>query len=223
MKRKIIILLIVILILSGMGLVKAKEWHDNSVVDFADETMGQVLCEACYMGSAVTVGNVTYNDLKNIGELRIGYVGNYDTLMDIQYCTGVQELSVTGGIGKLSEQDIETVQQELGKILPKLKKLKWLSIGSEEKEGWTSIEFLRNQDSIEKLWIGSCKATDYSVLQTCTSLKEIKIEYSDISQADDLIGLKKLESIIIYSTPLAENPEEVKKLQEAYPGADIRY
>ncbi len=54
-------------------------------------------------------------------------------------------------------------------------------------------------------------------------IKKIRITCSDISKAEDIIGLENLESIMILNTPLAENPEEVKKLQEAYPEADIYY
>lgn len=242
MKRKIIISLIVILALSGIGLIKAKEIHDNSVVDFADETMGQVLCNSCnsfYMSDHFTLENVTYNDLKKPKlEIDIGYIGYYETLMDLKYCTGAERLVINNGIGEnedayfinqgeinreISQQKVEEMQQELGKVLPKMKKLKWFMLSREGGVEWTSVEFLKNQKSIEELWICNCKATDYSVLKTCISLKEIKIEDSELSRAEDLIGLENVEFIMILNTPLAENPEEIKKLQEAYPDADIYY
>ena len=242
MKRKIIISLIVILALSGIGLIKAKEIHDNSVVDFADETMGQVLCNSCnsfYMSDHFTLENVTYNDLKKTKlEIDIGYIGYYETLMDLKYCTGAERLVINNGIGEnedayfinqgeinreISQQKVEEMQQELGKVLPKMKKLKWFMLSREGEVEWTSVEFLKDQKSIEELWICNCKATDYSVLKTCISLKEIKIEDSELSRAEDLIGLENVEFIMILNTPLAENPEEIKKLQEAYPDADIYY
>ena len=115
------------------------------------------------------------------------------------------------------------MQQELGKVLPKMKKLKWFMLSREGEVEWTSVEFLKDQKSIEELWICNCKATDYSVLKTCISLKEIKIEDSELSRAEDLIGLDNVEHFYLRETPLAENPEEIKKLQEAYPEADIYY
>ncbi len=243
MKRKVIItVVIIILVLGGIigkyALEKAQEAHDNSVVEFADETMGQVLCNSCYWSDEITLKNVTYKDLKGINELKIGYVGYYDTLVDLQYCTNLTKLGINGGVGKdegayfinngeangnVSEKDVERVEKELGEVLPKLKNLKRLWLSNEGEMKWTSIEFMRNCDNIELFSIGACNVADYSVLKTCTSLKQIEITNSDISKAEDLIGIENLESIMILDTPLAENPEEVKKLQEAYPEADIYY
>ncbi len=242
MRRKIAISVIIVLILAAIGLPQIKEWHDNSVVDFADETMGQVLCNSCnsfYMSDYFTLENITYNDLKTQKlEIDTGYIGYYDTLLDLKYCTGAERLIINNGIGEnedayfvsqgeinreVSQKEVEEIQEELGKVLPKMKKLKWLMLSREGGVEWTSVDFLKNQKSIEDLWICNCKATDYSVLKTCVSLKEIVIEDSELSEADDLIGLKNVENIYIYDTPLAENPEEIKKLQEAYPDADIYY
>ena len=243
MKKKVIItIVIVVLVLSGIigkyAFEKAQQAHDNSVVEFKDETMGQVLCNSCHWSDEITLKNVTYKDLKGIKELKIGYVGYYDTLVDLQYCTRLDDLYINGGIGehdgayfinqgevnrKVSEKDVENIQQELGEVLPKLKELTQLEISSEGKVKWTSIDFLKDCDNIEEFWINNCKGVDYSVLKTCTSLKEIQITCSDISKAEDIIGLENLESIMVLNTPLAENPEEVKKLQEAYPDAEIYY
>ena len=243
MKKKVIItIVIVVLALGGIigkyAFEKAQEAHDNSVVEFADETMGQVLCNSCHWSDEITLKNVTYKDLKGINKLRTGYIGYYNTLIDLQYCTRLHRLYINSGIGendgayfinqgevnrKVSEKDVENIQQELGEILPKLKELTKLGLSSEGEVKWTSIDFLKNCDNIESISIGGCKVTDYSVLKTCTSLKEIQITCSDLSKAEDLIGLENLESIMILNTPLAENPEEVKKLQEAYPDAEIYY
>ena len=243
MKKKVIItIVIVVLALGGIigkyAFEKAQEAHDNSVVEFKDETMGQALCNSCHWSDEITLKNVTYKDLKGINKLRTGYIGYYNTLIDLQYCTRLHRLYINSGIGendgayfinqgevnrKVSEKDVENIQQELGEILPKLKELTKLGLSSEGEVKWTSIDFLKNCDNIESISIGGCKVTDYSVLKTCTSLKEIQITCSDISKAEDIIGLENLESIMILNTPLAENPEEVKKLQEAYPDAEIYY
>ena len=243
MKKKVIItIVIVVLVLGGIigkyAFEKAQEAHDNSVVEFKDETMGQALCNSCHWSDEITLKNVTYKDLKGIKELWIGYMGYYETLMDLEGCTGLTLLSINNGTGendaayfinngeineKISEKKIEQIQEELGKVLPKLKELKRLWLSNEGEQKWTSIEFVKNRDKLESFSIGGCEATDYSVLKTCTSLKEIQITCSDISKAEDIIGLENLESIMILNTPLAENPEEVKKLQEAYPDAEIYY
>ena len=243
MKKKVIItIVIVVLVLGGIigkyAFEKAQEAHDNSVVEFKDETMGQALCNSCHWSDEITLKDVTYKDLKGIKELKIGYVGYYDTLMDLQYCTDLKKLGINGGVGEnegayfinsgeangeISEKDVEKVEKELGEVLPKLKNLERLWLSNEGKTKWTTIDFIKNCDNIELFSIGNCNATDYSVLKTCTSLKQIEITNSNISKAEDLIGLKNLESIMILNTPLVENPEELKKLQEAYPDAEIYY
>lgn len=241
-REKITVAVIIVLIILGVGLIKGKEYHDSSVVDFADETMGQVLCNSCnsfYMSDYFTLENITYNDLKTQKlEIDIGYIGYYDTLIDLKYCTGAERLVINTGLVKedeayfinqgkinreVSKEEVEKAQEELGKILPKMKELNKLLIGGEGEMEWMSVEFLKNQKSIEDLSLWGFKATDYSALKTCTSLKSISITYSQLSQAEDLIGLDNVEHFYLRETPLAENPEEIKKLQEAYPEADIYY
>ena len=241
-REKIAVAVIIVLILLGIGLIKGKEYHDSRAVDFADETMGQVLYNSCknnYLGDKLKMEDVTYNVLKELKlGIEIGYIGYYETIIDLKYCRGADKLFVNtelwksadayfineGEINrKVSEEEVEKAQEELGKILPKMKELSWLSIGGAGGVEWTSVDFLKNQKSIEDLEIYNCKATDYSVLKTCKSLKSILIEYSQLSKAEDLIGLDNVEHFYLRETPLAENPEEIKKLQEAYPEADIYY
>lgn len=90
----------------------------------------------------------------------------------------------------------------------------------------TNVEILyinRGSDvkKIEELTLGGSVATGYSVLKTCTSLIELSLEETNISKSEDIIGLPKLKVIDVHDTPLAENPKEIKKLQEAYPDAKI--
>ncbi len=192
MKKKVIITVVIIVLVFGgiigkYALEKAQEAHDNSVVEFADETMGQVLCNTCHWSDEITLENVTYKDLKGINKVWIGYIGYYDTLLDLQYCTRLSSLYINSGIGendgayfvnqgevnrKVSENEVENIQQELGEILPKLKELTNLGLSSEGKVKWTSIDFLKNCDNIEVFWINNCKGVDYSVIKTCASLKK---------------------------------------------------
>ena len=99
-----------------------------------------------------------------------------------------------------------------------MEKIKLISRGGEK---WSSLDFLEGCEKLEDVDISRCEAKDYSVLKSCKSLKKIEIGHSDIAHADDLIGLENIESILIYDAPLGDNPNEVKKLQEAYPNADI--
>ena len=243
MKKKIIIsVCVVILVITGFlgkkGIERAREAHENSHVEFADKIMGQALCNAQWWRDDLTLENVTYKELKKTRKLNIGYIGYYDTIMDLQYCTELSQLYINCTSGdqdggyfvnqgepnrKVSLEEIEKTQEELAEILPALEDLKWLWITGFGDVEWTSIDFMEKCDQIEEFYISDCRAEDYSVLKTCTSLKDIDIERSDISKAEDLIGLEHIENISVYDTPLAENPEEIKRLKEAYPEAYIYY
>lgn len=235
MKRKTRIVVFFLIIVIAIGIPVGKNIHDNSNVTFADETMGQVLCNAQY-SSEITMENITYKDLKKIDSLDIGYSGYYTTVSDLGYCTGLKELVINGGLaegdpayyinqGKMNKEntpeDVKKLQQELEEVLPKLKKLEKLKLISRGGEKWSSLDFLKGCEKLEYVGISRCEATDYSALKSCKSLKKIVIGHSDITNADDLIGLENIESIHIYDAPLGDNPNEVKKLQEAYPNADI--
>ena len=235
--RKIIGIAIILLIVIAVGISKGREIYDNSHVRFADETMGEVICKSIW-GPTVTPEEVTHKELKMVKELNIGFSGYYKTLKDIKYCTEVRELLVNWGMldydpayaineGKankeLSKEKIEETQKELGKILPRLSNLKILYLGDKWGSNWTSLEFLKKCDQIEELYLCGCRGTDYSVLKKCTSLKTLSLDEYQISRAEDIIGLENLEFIVLFDTPLAENPEEIKKLQEAYPDAEIRW
>ena len=235
MKRKIRIVVFFLIIVIAIGIPIGKNIHDNSNVKFADETMGQVLCNAQY-SSKITMENITYKDLKRIDSLDIGYSGYYSTVSDLGYCTGLKELVINGGLaegdpayhinqGKVNKEntpeDMEKLQQELERVLPKLKKLEKITLLGWGGGKWSSLDFLEGCEKLEEVDISRCEATDYSALKSCKSLKKIEIGHSDIAHADDVIGLENIESILIYDAPLGNNPDEVKKLQEAYPNADI--
>ena len=235
--RKIIRIAIILLIVIAVGISKGREIYDNSHVRFADETMGKVICKSI-RGNTVTPESVTRKGLKGIKRLEIGFVSYYKTLRDIKYCTGVEKLTINlkmssydpaftinqGEVDrKLSEDEIEKVQKELEIILPKLSNLKELWLSDMGGCNWTSLDFLKNCNQIEKIYVSCTSIKDYSGLQGCTSLKVIDLEGTQISRAEDIIGLEHLEFIVLFDTPLAEKPEEIKKLQEAYPDAEIRW
>lgn len=235
--RKIIGIAIILLLVIAVGISKGRDIYENSHVKFADENMGKVICEMTRR-KEITPENVTHKDLKRIKKLEIGFAGYYETIKDIKYCTELEDLAVNWGIGeydpafainqgkvdrKLTKDEVEEVQKELGEILQRLSNLKMLWISDFGGFNWTSLDFLKNCDQIEELQISSCNVKDYSALQGCTSLTHLSISDSEISKARDIIGLEHLEFITFFDTPLAENPEEIKKLQEAYPDAEIRW
>ncbi len=233
--KKGILAIISICICAGIVIFCGKKIHDNSPVEFADENMALVLCEA--LPGNKTPENVTYKDLEQIKSLHIGYTGYYDTIMDLQYCVNLETLYVNAifdettspsyiiNKGKiecsLTEEENLLLQQEMGELLPKLKNLKTLLLGRLGGCTWSSIDFLRDCTQIEMIYLSFIQAEDYSVLKTCSSLKILSLYGSQITEADDLLGFERIEEIEIRNTPLESNPEEVKKLEEAYPDAYI--
>ena len=235
MKRKTRIVIFILIIVVVIGIPVGKIFYENRHVKFADETMGQVLCNAQY-SSEITMENITYKDLKKIDSLDMGYSGYYTTMLDLGYCKELKDLHINSGIregspayyinqGEVnkenSPEDMKKLQQELESVLPKLKKLERITLSSWGGGKWSSLDFLEGCEKLEEVCIIRCEGGDYSALKSCKSLRKIEIGHSDISDAEDLTGLENIESILIYDAPLGDNPEEVKKLQEAYPDADI--
>ena len=237
MKRKIGIVIFILIMVIAIGIPVGKNIHDNSNVKFADENMGRVMRNTLWgFPKETTIEEITYKEVRKIDSLDIGYSGYYTTLSDLRYCTELKELLINGGIGEgepayhinqgkvnkeNSPEDMKKLQQELERVLPKLKKLERIKLLGWGGGKWRSLDFLKGCKRLEYVRINHCEAGDYSAIKSCKSLREIVIGYSDITDADDLIGLENIESILIYDAPLGDNPEEVKKLQEAYPDADI--
>ncbi len=237
MKRKTRIVIFSLIIVIAIGIPVGKNIHDNSNVKFADENMGRVIRNTLWgFPKETTIEEITYKEVRKIDSLDIGYSGYYTTLSDLRYCTELKELVINGGTeknapayhinqGKVNKEngpeDMKKLQQELERVLPKLKKLERITLLGWGGGKWSSLDFLEGCEKLEDVCISRCEAGNYSALKSCKSLRKIEIGYSDITDADDLIGLENIESIHIYETPLGDNPEEVKKLQEAYPDAEI--
>ena len=234
--EKLILVLIVVFVIVKIGIPIAKHIHDNSHVKFSDENMAKVLCDAAYGRPNITPENITYKELKKIKELDIGFFGDYKTLEDLKYCTGVENLSINAGIGhgkssyfsadgkvnaKFSDEDLDEAERQLAEILPELSSLRELWLGKDVE--WNSVEFLKDCKQIEEIHLYNNQTTDYSALKGCSSLKHLEIQFSNLSEAKSLIGIEKLEYLAVINTPLAKNMEEIEKLQKAYPNGTIAY
>ena len=211
-------------------------WKNRKIV-FADENMGKVICGSIYgYGKNVTTENVTWEQLGSIESLNIGYSGYYTTIKDIGKCRNLERLSINSIVEKysaayeleqgeiptdLSKKEIEKLQEELTEVLPKFSGLRELHLADLGKCNWTTIDFLKGCSQLEELDLYFCGVNDYSTLKECKKLKSIFMWKCNISSADDIIGLENIEYIIIGNTPLGDKPEEIKKLQEAYPDAVV--
>ena len=235
-KKKAGITIIIVIIIAVVGCIGRNCWKNRKIV-FADENMGKVICGSIYgYGKNVTTENVTWEQLGSIESLNIGYSGYYTTIKDIGKCRNLERLSINSIVEKysaayeieqgeiptdLSEKEIEKLQEELAEVLPKFSELTELDLADLGKCNWTSIDFLKGCSQLEVLKIWRSVADDYSVLKECKSLKIIVLSGCNISSADDIMGLKNMEYIALRNTPLGDKPEEIKKLQEAYPDAVI--
>ena len=238
MQSKIKKIIITVIVLCAIGIPVGKHWYNNHAIQFKDENMKRVIANLCYKTYSEDL-KITPEDVKEIDVLNIGYVGYYDSLEDLKWCTGLEMLNIDMGMyeawdavyqiaqgevpEEVSEEKVKQYEKELGKVLPKLKNLKELYISSNGGCTWESLDFLEGCNQIEKISMHDFKVTDYSALKQCKSLKMITFFDCPISKADDLIGLENLEWIGIRDTPLVNNPEELKKLKEAYPDAEYRY
>ena len=238
MQSKIKKIIITVIVLCAIGIPLGKHWYNNHAIQFKDENMKRVIANLCYKPYSEDL-KITPEDVKEIDVLNIGYVGYYDSLEDLKWCTGLEMLNIDMGMyeawdavyqiaqgevpEEVTEEKVKQYEKELGKVLPKLKNLKELYISSNGGCTWESLDFLEGCNQIEKISMHDFKVTDYSVLKQCKSLKMITFFDCPISKADDLIGLENLEWIGIRDTPLVNNPEELKKLKEAYPDAEYRY
>ena len=209
--------------------------HENMHVHFEDENMGILICDT--IGNGVTVDNVRYKDLKEVEELYVGHVGYYETLEDIEKCKKLQTLFINemsmeydsaykineGQVGKiLSTEEVEKIQEELNKILPRLRNLKEFSFTNAANNcNIQNIDFLEKCKSVEKISVVYCNIDDYSILANCPQLKEIDLDGSQIETADDLLKLEGIEKFSLKETPLSQNAEEVERLREAFPEVKI--
>ena len=236
-KRKVGVLTLIVVIIIGIC-IGVNCWK-NRKIEFVDENMAKVICSSLYAygyGREVSPEEITWEQLDSIEKLNIGYSGYYNTIVDIEKCRNIETLEININITKydyayqiaqgkieenLSTEETGKLQEELSEVLPKLSKMKELWLADMGECEWTSVEFLKNCSQLEELRLYSCVTHDYSALKSCQSLKVVSLWDCNISSADDIIGLEDIEYITLRNTPLGDKPEEIKKLQEAYPDAVV--
>lgn len=236
-KRKIGTVVIAVILIAVVGICIGRNCWKNRKVEFADENMAKVICGSIYgYGGNVTPENVTWEQIDSIEILDIGYSGYYSTIKDIEKCRNLKRLYINNMLrkddaayqianGKITENlsidDMEKLQKELSQILPKLSELKEIRLADLGNCEWLSVEFLRGCNKLEELSLYSSKASDYSVLRECKSLKSVALWKCNVSSAEDVIGIENLEYIGLLDTPLDQNPEELQKLKAAYPDVEF--
>ena len=122
----------------------------------------------------------------------------------------------------VSEKQIKTMQEDLGIILKNVKEIEDFGFSNFNQScNITKIDFLKYGKNLKKINISYGNIEDYSVLENCSKLESVDLWYSNIESADTLLKLKNVKKFWLTGTPLAENEEEISKLQKAFPDAWI--
>ena len=214
--------------------------YKNRRVHFEDDMMRQVIC--LELGKDKDSKDITYRELEQIEELRIGPVGTFETIEDVAKCKNLKQLLVNVEItdrdayyelyqktedGKMyyppiDEKKIKKVQDELEKILKRDKKIEVFRFTNvNESCNIKSFEFLKYAKNLREIGISFANAKDYSVLKNCSKLRSVDLWHSDIENVGVFLELKYVNRLILTGTPLAQNEEEIAKLKIAFPEAKI--
>ena len=235
-KIKIFVYIVIIAVVAFAGnwLYKGRRVH------FADDKMRQVIC--LELGKDKDSHDVTYRDLETIEELEIGPVGEFETIIDVAKCKNLKKLWVNSSVprGKvgfelyevtetderyyppLGGEKIERIQKDLETILKSARKIEEFSFSNvNDTFNIPNIDFLKYGKNIKSITIAYANVKDYSVLEKCSKLQSIALWYSDIDSAEDLLRLRNINELLLTDTPLAQNEEEISKLQKAFPEARV--
>ncbi len=228
------IAIIAVVVFVGNWLYKGRKVH------FADDKMRQVIC--LELGKDKESQDVTYRDLETIEELEIGPVGNFRTIQDVAKCTNLKRLRInievverdaayevyrkteTGEnfLSIVDKEQIGNIQEDLEKIFKRAKKIEDFGFSNFNQScNITKIDFLKYGKNLKKINISYGNIEDYSVLENCSKLESVDLWYSDIASADNLLKLKNVKKFWLTGTPLAENEEEIIRLETAFPDAWI--
>ena len=233
---------------------------DTKTLMFEDDEMQETIKNATIQyGVREREESFKEEHIDGITRLNIGYTGYYTTLLDIKKCKNLKLLIIgkpnysmgdhyykASEIKPIleSEERINQIQKELGDILHSCTKMWGLEIFNGEGTcELNSLEFLRDSENLQHVYICGQKNIDYSPLFTCKELIVLELSGSDVSNLDGIEGLKKLrtldirntsisessdiiqienlENLRIAGTPLAKNEEELATIREIFPDVVI--
>lgn len=190
-----------------------------------------------YTGYYTTLEDIKY--CKNLHTLRIGIpkTRTGDTYWKKWCVRPKQECG----------ERVSQIQEELGVLLQECNQLSSLYICNDEGTcEFESLEFLKYGENLTSLWLWKQKDLDYSsIYVNCPNLTILDlsasdiseldgidklqkldtlcIQYTNISEAGDIVKLKNLKHIEVYGTPLADNEEELSIIRDALPDIEIDF
>lgn len=250
-----IIVLIIVILLAGVTIVVPIIKDNAQKIAFEDERMAREIA----IGAGVeSVDEFRVDDLDKVKSLDIRYTGFYDTISDIEKCQQLSYL-VIGQVdygdefesanqddwpGPESKEKIQQTKRELGNILEKCTKLRYLYIIGEEKYfELGDLEFLENGQNLKSLSLRNQPSMDYSAIAKCSQLEHLSLYGCDVSdlsmlsklenlenldivgtnvsEAKDILNVKKLKVLYIADTPLEENEEQLALIYQQFPDIEI--
>ena len=206
--------------------------------EFTVECLEQLGClNIGYTGYYTTLEDIKFS--KNLHTLRIGIpeTRTGDTYWKKWCVKPKQECG----------ERISQIQEELGEILQECKQLSSLYICNDDGTcEFESLDFLQYGENLTALWLWKQKDLDYSsIYSNCPNifildlsasditdldgignlenLERLCIQYTNISEAGDIVKLKNLKHIEVYGTPLADNEEELSIIRDALPNVEIDF
>ena len=87
-----------------------------------------------------------------------------------------------------------------------------------------NVNFLENGENLRDLNLIGLSIDDYSGIGKCRNIYEISLIKSSVKTADQLKCLQQLDNLSwlsVIKTPLSEDENELKKLQEMLPNVKI--
>ena len=143
-----------------------------------------------------------------------------------------------------SKERVKQIEKELGSILEKCPSLTTIYVSNEKGNcELDNIEFLKKGKNLTSISLYYQTDIDYLDISECTKLQFLSLDYCDISdltmingleyledlylegtnvsEAKDILKLKKLNHLEIADTPLAENEEQLEFIHKKFPEANI--
>ena len=208
-------------------------------VEFADDKMRQVIC--LELGKDKDGDEVMYKELDKIEKIKVGAIGDFETLEDLAKCREIKELRVNVWLlaadasyevyeaeqlqkihPSASKEKIPEIEKNLTEIFKSNRRMEIFTFWNDEQScDIKSLKFLKYASNIEILYLNYLNVGDYSAIECCGKLENLELWCCDIETADSLLGLKNIKTIDLTGTPLSKNEKEMKRLQDALPDVEI--
>ena len=232
----IAVVIIIVILVIPLSIKAYINIHSNSKVKMKDSGMEKIMTEMYARWDKETKEKrpLTYGDLDKVTKFYTGSWNYYETLSDIEKCKNLETLFINSeeGASQINDYNTETVISEdkvkvfcndLKNILKKDRKINSLIIGGNG-EKVENVNFLENGENLRDLSLIELSIDDYSGIGNCKNVCQLSLGKTSVKTADQLKCLQQLDNLSVLSvikTPLSEDENELKKLQEMLPNVKI--